>query len=108
MVLPAPSPTSSESHLTWGKASLRLPSTPLSNTNNPVRHPQGHSRAWNIQNTRARLEDSLSCKVTEQPDPGAVRREKVQALQCSFPIWSLCLEMTDKRASVLSHWSQGL
>lgn len=64
-------------------------SLPPSNTNNPVRHPRGHGRAWNIQNTGARREDSRSCKGTEQPDPGAVRGEKVQA-RSALSLSGLC------------------
>lgn len=45
-------------------------SSPLSNKNTAIRHPQGESPAWNIQDTKFRLKDSLSLEGTEHQTKG--------------------------------------
>lgn len=45
--------------------------------------------ARSTQHPWVRLQDSLSLQGAEQPDTGAVTRDKVQAPLDSFPIWSL-------------------
>lgn len=90
-VLQAPSPKS-----LWASPYLReapLPPVPYTPTRTRAcwasLGTQPAQSARSTQHPWVRLQDSLSLQGTEQPDTGAVTRDKVQAPFDSFPIWSL-------------------